>query len=66
MSLVGCHLVTAEWDEWSSVLEMVPVTICRQRGFVEAGTAMKGSFAEDKKGAKLRVKLNGLGELQKK
>lgn len=64
MSLVGCHLVTAEWDEWSTVLEMVLVTICTQRGFVEAGTTIKGSFAEDK-GAKLKVKLNGLGELQK-
>lgn len=39
---------------------------CKQRSFVEAGTTMKGSFAEDKEGAKLKVKLNGLGELQKK
>lgn len=39
---------------------------CKQRSFVEAGTMMKGSFAEDKEGAKLKVKLNGLGELQKK
>lgn len=64
MSLVGCHLVTAGWDEWSTVLEML--TICGQRSFVEAGMTMKGSFAEDKEGVKLRVKRSGLGELQKK
>lgn len=44
---------------------MVLVTICRQRGFLDDGTMIKCSFAENKEGAKLKVKLNGLRELQK-